>query len=276
MAKSVYAGALTNPQSVSFLRMALSVPELFIVCGIVLRQRMFRINLSDVPLMALAGSLVAIYQVFYFSAIPLVGVAVATLVALCSAPVIAAILSAFILRKLPSRTVLIALLLALAGTMLLIRIDALQSDTQTTTGILFSVTSGGLYAINTLVGQGLGKRSTTHPLQTTLFGFSAGACVLFIVALALPGAGAGLVLNYTMSGWLGLLYLGFFPTAVAHVLFYAGMRHTTAGAASIASLLEPLTATFLAVIIFGEQLAPLTLMGGAMLILAMLLLLRAR
>ncbi|WP_289501200.1 DMT family transporter [Gloeocapsopsis sp. IPPAS B-1203] len=65
-----------------------------------------------------------------------------------------------------------------------------------------------------------------------------------------------------------LLYLGIVPTALAYLLYFSGIRHTTATIASIATLLEPLTATILAWWFFGEQIGAIGLLGAAMLVIA--------
>ena len=198
----------------------------------------------------------------------------ATLVALCSAPVIASMLGILIHRERPTPAVFLALACALVGTLLLVRVDASQTGSAALIGVMFSVISGGLYAVVTLVGRKLGSASHAHPLQTTLFGFAFGACILFAIASLVPGTHSGLVLTYPASSWLRLIYLGAFPTAIAYGLFYTGMQTTSSTVASIATFMEPLTATILAVILFNERLAPLTFIGGLLLISAMLLLLR--
>jgi DME family drug/metabolite transporter len=66
-----------------------------------------------------------------------------------------------------------------------------------------------------------------------------------------------------------LLYLGLVPTALAYWLFLNGLRHTPATTASILTLAEPLTSTVLAALLFGERLAPLGLLGAALLLAAM-------
>ncbi len=53
------------------------------------------------------------------------------------------------------------------------------------------------------------------------------------------------------------------------------MRATPATVASILSLVEPLTAVSLAWVIFGERLGPLGLVGGALLLSALLILYRS-
>jgi DME family drug/metabolite transporter len=84
----------------------------------------------------------------------------------------------------------------------------------------------------------------------------------------------GFVLSYPVSGWVLLLYLGLVPTVLAYVLFLEGIRHTTATAASITTLLEPLTSTLLAWLFFKEQLGVFGLLGAMLLLGAIVLLFR--
>jgi drug/metabolite transporter, DME family len=51
-----------------------------------------------------------------------------------------------------------------------------------------------------------------------------------------------------------LLYLGLVPTAVAYGAYFLGLRHAQPTAAALAIMLEPLTATLLAVGFYGERL----------------------
>jgi DME family drug/metabolite transporter len=77
---------------------------------------------------------------------------------------------------------------------------------------------------------------------------------------------AGFVVTYPLAGWALLLHLGLLPTALAYVLFFSGIRHITATSASIVTLVEPLTSTLLAWLLFGERLGPLGLLGAALLL----------
>jgi len=272
-AKSIYALSPTNPTSVAFFRMALSVPLLLVLCWVTLGRRMWDVQRQDLPRMLIAGALVALYQVAYFAAIPRVGVAISTLVALCSAPISVAVLSSLVTRERPPALVLLALGLAIIGTVLLVQVPA--NDTQSAQqsdmlgGVLLSVLSGGLYAINTLVGRKLGGDRRVHPLQTTTAGFAFGSVLLLGIGLS-----AGLVVQYPVEGWLGLIYLGVFPTAIAYGLFYAGMRSISATHASIATFMEPLTATIIATLLFNEPLNERTLLGSLFLIVAMGIIIR--
>ena len=67
--------------------------------------------------------------------------------------------------------------------------------------------------------------------------------------------------------WAGLAYMGVVTLALAYVLLFAGLRTTGTGAAAVATLLEPVTAVVIAVLLLGETLTAAGV-AGALLILA--------
>lgn len=268
VAATIYTLAPTNAISVAFLRMALAVPALLIVCRVTLGRAMWSFHRHDLPFMLTAGALVALYQVAFYASLPKIGVAIATVISLCSAPVLVAIMSAVITRERPTTITLLALGCALIGTSLLINVEPADQQRDVIGGVALALLAGLLYAINTLVGRKLGSAGRSHPIQTVTVGFTFGAFLLGGIALA-----AGLVLTYPVEGWLRLAYLGLIPTAVGYGLFYTGMKTTSAAAASIATLLEPLTATVIAVTLLQEPLSPQAVLGGGLLVIALCVLL---
>ncbi|MGZ3714825.1 MAG: EamA family transporter, partial [Ktedonobacterales bacterium] len=97
--------------------------------------------------------------------------------------------------------------------------------------------------------------------------FGTGALVLLPVALL-----SGFVVTYPAQGWLLLVYLGVVPSALGYALFLTGMRSTPATVATIVTLLEPLTATLLAWVFFGEWLTALGVFGALLLLGALVVL----
>ena len=67
-------------------------------------------------------------------------------------------------------------------------------------------------------------------------------------------------------GWLGGLAL--VSTVAAIVLFFAGLHRVGPSAASILSTLEPVVTVALAFVVFGESLGPAQLVGGALVLAA--------
>lgn len=268
--KAIYGLADTNPLSIGFLRLAISVPALFLAGWLVLGGRMFRaVRRRDLAIMLLLGVMVAFYQVCYFGAIAQVGVAIAVLVTLCTAPVLVALLSLWLFREKLTSKLMLALACALLGTVLLVSVQPNAAGVQSNTaiGVLLALGSAFGYAVLTLCSHLLAGRY--HPLQSLTIGFGTGAIILLPFALL-----SGFAISYPVVGWLLLLYLGLIPTVLAYVLFLSGLRYTTATAASITTLLEPLTSTLLAGLFFKEQLGLFGLFGGILLLGSIVLLFR--
>jgi DME family drug/metabolite transporter len=259
----LYQIADTNPISIGFFRLAFAVPALFVACWFIVGRRMFHIHRRDLGLMLLIGAMLALYQVCFMGAVQRAGVSVAVLVTLCTAPVLVALLSVVFLRERMTGPILLALACAIAGTLLLIDFQSTtQPASDTVAGVLLALGSALGYAVFALCGRRLASRY--HPLQSLTVGFGIGALLLLLVALP-----TGLVLNYSPAGWGALLYLGLVPTALGYVIFLYGMKTTPATVASIATLVEPLTGTLLAMVLFGERLAPAGWIGALFLLGAM-------
>jgi drug/metabolite transporter (DMT)-like permease len=76
-------------------------------------------------------------------------------------------------------------------------------------------------------------------------------------------------------GWLWLAGIVAVSTVAAIVLFFAGLARVGPSRASIISTVEPLVTVSLAFVVFGERLAAIQLLGGA-LVLASVVLLQLR
>jgi DME family drug/metabolite transporter len=260
--RSLYESTALSSLQVGFYRLALSVPVLLLAL-LFLGKRAFQIKIKDIPVVALMGAMLAGYQLCYFAAIPRVGVAIATLITLCTAPVIVVLLSVLFLKERLESNTIIALVVAIMGTVLLVGFQGAGGE-RVLAGVLLALGSATGYALVALTSRRL---AGYHPLQPVTFGFTVGALVLLPFALA-----NGLSTTLEASSWLRLLYLGLIPTALAYVLYTLGMRTTRATEATIVTLLEPLTAVILAFILFDERLSLTAILGGVLLVAAIVLL----
>ena len=260
----LYGFGATNALSLSFLRLAFAVPFFLLAGWFTLKRRLFVIQKRDLAVMVLMGCLMALSQALYVAAIEAIGVSVSTLIAICAAPVIVALLSAFILHERVTLMTLVALAAAVSGTALLISTPSLPAADGASPGALLAFLSACGYAGFIFCGRLL--TSGYHPVQITTVAFGAGALLLLICA-----ASTRLVLTYPPGGWLILLYLGIVPTALGYGLFQAGMRSIPATLASIITMCEPLTAALLAWLLFHEELGLLGLVGAGLLLGAMAL-----
>ncbi len=268
--QTIYTLSATNPLSVAFLRLAIGASVLLFFCWRLLGRRMWRVGWRDALLMAFLGAMQAIFQFTYLAAIPDCGVTIATLIALCIAPVIVVCFSALFLRERVTWQISIALVCALVGTILLTSTPTgSQHAGQLLAGILLSLICAGGYAAIILGGRSLSGRY--HPLQVNAASFGVGSLLLCACSL-----NTHLVFHYPPQSWLLLIYMGCIPTALAYALFQAGLRSTPATLTSILTLAEPLTAAILSWLLLGERLSLIGILGAVLLLGTIFLLARGQ
>ena len=249
-----------DPLDVAWHRMAIGAAALVAVHLFARRRRAGAAVAWTRPLrlrLAAVGVGLAVYQSAYFAAVATAGVSIATLVALGLAPLLVAVGAAALGHGRPDRATGIALLVALAGLVLLVGVSAGGDDGDAVLlGALAAVGCAVAYAGVVLLSSG-----TPAGVPTTTVGFAVGAVLLTPVALV-----TGLDLTGDPLALGLLVYLGLVPTALAYGLFFTGVRAVPAAVASIVTLLEPLTATALAAALLGERLAPTALAGGLLML----------
>jgi len=97
--------AAASPLLVGWSRLAVAAPVLLLVAGLAARVASLRSPRrawparADLPLCAALGLAMAAYQVCFFRAVTLIGVAAAALLAICTAPLLIAVLAALTLGE---------------------------------------------------------------------------------------------------------------------------------------------------------------------------------
>jgi drug/metabolite transporter, DME family len=261
-----------SPLLVGWARMAVAAPCLLLAAALAPSPsrglRGWRPR--DLGKAALLGAAMAAYQVCYFWAVPRTGVALTALFAICSAPLLIAAGAALWLKERPAPAARIALLLAVVGTAMVLagpRADG-GAPIGFAAGALSALGAGLSYAVYAVTAKELLRRIAPLPLAALTFTLAA---ILLTPVLALERDAAAQL----GAGWPLLVYLGVVPTALAYVVFGAGLARVTATAAGVATLLEPLTAAALGVLVFGERLGTAGWAGAALLLAALALLARS-
>jgi DME family drug/metabolite transporter len=221
------------------------------------------------PLLAVGvGCGTALYQGLYFVSVLMVGVSVATVVALGLAPVLAAVWEHLVARTRPSWREVGVLAGALIG-LVLISANAghgsVSAGNDPTLGLVLAVASGTTYAATTVLGHRLAQR--VDPVALTTCATAAGAVALAPFFVFAAGAGEPVLPSDAGSSAL-LVYLGVATMAISYGLLYAGLRTTSGSAATVATLVEPLSAALLAAVVLGERLTWPALVGGALILAA--------
>ena len=229
---------------------------------------------ADLPIFVAFGLLgVTAFYLLYIYAVVLVGVAVAV-VLLYTAPVFVALMSWRFLGEGFGRRKLAALGLTLLGCALVARIynpDLLQVSL---VGILCGLASGFTYALYSILGKLSLRRG--YPIATmSLYVYAIGAAGLLVVALVgggTEGAGQLFAMGADPSAWGLLLVLALAQTIGALYAYTAGLRHLDAATASVTATFEPLVAACLAYFVLHETLEWPQLLGGAFILVAVMLL----
>ena len=214
--------------------------------------------------MVLTGVFLGAYQALYFIAVANAGVGVATMVSLGIAPIGLLIWESIRARRRPSRRALMVVTAAVVG-LALISAGPSGAAPRPWLGLAAAIGSGLGYAVSALLSRSLADRA--DPLTLTAATSAIGAVALLPLA-----AVAGLTFGPSPGTITLLLYLGVITTAVAYGLFYAGLRGVAGSVATVLTLLEPLTAALLAAAVLGETLAPAALLGGTLILAAVVML----
>jgi DME family drug/metabolite transporter len=239
-----------QPAAIGALRLAIGGIALLLLAGV---RGALRSGMRWPPLTtALAGVSMAAYQICFFTGVTKTGVAVATIVAIGTAPILAGVLGFLVRGEHPGGRWGLATVLAVVGCSLLIA--AGRGLNVHVLGVALALGAGGAYATYAVTSKGLLDDRPPDAVMAVVFCFGAVllAPLLFVADLSWLAQPRGMVV---------VLHLGLVATAAAYALFARGLTAISVAAAVTLSLAEPLTAGTLGVVLLGEQLTTPALVG---------------
>lgn len=209
---------------------------------------------------ALGAAGVVAYQPAFFAGTAANGVAVGTVVALGSAPVLTGALDWALFRRFPGVWWLLSTVIATSGVVILgLASSGDGAAAADPLGILASLGAGLSYAVYALAGKELIVRGWDSTASMgAVFGWAALASIPLLLVTDVTWL-------FTPDGALMALWLGLVTTTLAYVLFGLGLRGLRASTVATLTLAEPLTASALGLLLLGERLAPLAVVGLAVL-----------
>ena len=210
-----------------------------------------------------AGMCTALYQVCFFAGVERAGVAIGTLVALGSGPVLTGVLARLLLGERPGRSWLGATGLCLAGLSALV-LGGSPAGTVDALGAVLALLAGLSYAAYTV----LAKRQLDdghRPAAVMAAAFGLGGLLSLPLLATQP-------LGWTTDGEgvLLALYLGLVTVTVGYLLFVRGLAALPAGPVTTLMLAEPVVATGLGIVALGERLTPLGAVGAGLVLVGLL------
>lgn len=250
-----------DPDSVLFFRYLFAIPLLGIM--IKARGRTFKIQRKETFPLIIMGLLVALSSLTLFLSYNYMAAGIASTL-LFIYPIMVALIMAMVFKEKLALQTIICMLLALAGIGLLYKSE--DGSTLSLIGALLVFASSLSYAIY-IVGINQTSLKNVATLKVTfyvlLFGLS-----LFVARLLYSG-----VLN-TPDRWYlwgNLLALAVFPTAISFLCTTGAIQYIGSTPTAILGALEPVTAIFFGITIFGESLTVRESIGLMMIIIAVTL-----
>ena len=133
-------------------------------------------------------------------------------------------------------------------------------ETAGITGILFGLGAAVFYAAVILINKFI--KNVAGIQRTILQMLAAIVTLLPYVALS-----SGFNLNLLDgTGWACLLTVGLFHTGITYCLYFSALKDLTGQEAAILSYIDPLVAVVISVLLLGEPMTLMQLIGGALIL----------
>jgi drug/metabolite transporter (DMT)-like permease len=252
-------GAGTSPSTLLFVRFALS--GLIMAAYMGMRGIKFPAGRVLLTLVLMGGAWYFCQSMAYFTALTLASASLVALL-LYLYPVVVALMAAAVYREPLTRPRVVALGLALAGTALTLG----TGGGGATLGILLALTAALLYAGYIMVGDKVMAETEAVPATTV---------VMLSAAVSYGGLSVlqGIQMPESTVGWQAMVAIAI-CSIIALGGFFAGLKRVGPANAAILSTVEPMVAVGLAALLLNERLAPIQLLGGACILVAVVFLTR--
>ena len=218
------------------------------------------LSIPETRLWVLLGGIgVVVYPLAFYAGMRDAGVAVGNTVALGSGPLFAGVIEWLAAKKKPTPRWFLALGIAGTG---LIFVGVARGGTSEVglTGVMLALVAGMAYALYSVAGSRvIAAGASFQGSMGAVFG--AGAVPLLALLLL---TGGPLVSNFDNLARGAYLALG--PLVLAYLLFGYALTRASASLVTLVTLLEPVFATILAVMLLGEVLPPIGWVGIGLLV----------
>lgn len=247
-----------DPYSVLFFRYLFAIP----ILGIMLkaRGRTFAVSRHDLLPLVVMGLLLAMSSLSLFLSYNYMEAGIASTM-LFVYPIMVAVIMAIFFREHITAQTASCIFVALVGIALLYK--GSDGATLDATGVMWVMVSALSYALY-IVGVNRPRLKGIATLKLTfyalVFGFS-----IFIVC---TDFGRALTFPSAWYKWGNLVALALFPTAISFLCTTQAIQYIGSTPTAILGALEPLTAVFFGVTVFGEALTPRLMFGIVMIIAA--------
>jgi drug/metabolite transporter (DMT)-like permease len=248
----------SDPISVLFFRF--SIASIVMIPFIAVQKIPFPRGRFLLGLMLMGGIGYVGQSFCYFTALTMASAGLVAIL-LYLYPAIVVILSSLLFKERITGLKVSALILALTGTVLTIGLGGGGS----LLGIALAMTAPLIYSAYILAGSKITKEVEILSSSTVVM---ISASFVFGALIAVKG----LNVPQTLMGWGGVLAIALISTVIAIIAFFAGLKRVGPTNASMLSTFEPVTTVVLAAIVFGEEIGFMRVVGGVLILMAVILL----
>lgn len=212
----------------------------------------------ELPLLLASGIAMGINWILLFQAYRYTTISAATL-SYYFAPVIVTVASPLLFHERLTAKQIICFVMSTLGLVLIIGTGG-GEETAGITGILFGLGAAVFYAAVILLNKFI---KNVAGIQRTIWQMLA-AVVTLLPYVALS---SGFNLNLLDgTGWVCLLTVGLFHTGITYCLYFSALKDLTGQEAAILSYIDPLVAVIISVLLLGEPMTLMQLIGGALIL----------
>jgi drug/metabolite transporter (DMT)-like permease len=248
----------SDPISVLFFRF--SIASIVMIPFIAVQKIPFPRGRFLLGLMLMGGIGYVGQSFCYFTALTMASAGLVAIL-LYLYPAIVVILSSLLFKERITGLKVSALILALTGTVLTIGLGGGGS----LLGIALAMTAPLIYSAYILAGSKITKEVEILSSSTVVM---ISASFVFGALIAVKG----LNVPQTLMGWGGVLAIALISTVIAIIAFFAGLKRVGPTNASMLSTFEPVTTVVLAAIVFGEEIGFMRVVGGVLILMAVIVL----
>jgi drug/metabolite transporter (DMT)-like permease len=256
VAKAMFNHAV-DPLFLVKMRLILSFLILFL-CIFLYDKRLLIISRTDIFYFAALGTFgMALMQLSYFYTIMLTSVATAIFLQFLAPVFIASYETVWEKAHLGLKRGGAVAIAAVGG--LLIMLESGSSGNIGLLGIITGLLSAVALSINTVYG----RRSVRkyHPVTGVMYSFGFGALSCWLVIPGTP-----VFAEISAGLWAMILYITIFSTLIPFLLYFIGVRFLSPTNVGTTAYLEPVIAVVAAYLALGEVMGPFQMLGGALII----------
>jgi drug/metabolite transporter (DMT)-like permease len=218
------------------------------------RHEFLKLSKTEGLFLTIAGIFLALHFALWFGSLKLTTVASSTII-LSLQPIVALIGGFVVYKERTSFCTLVTICISIIGVVMVGWGDMSFNNNSVIIGDILSFLSVIAVVVYLLIGQNKVKKISHWIYSFCVFLIAGVTLHIYNLFMGVP------IIGYDRQEWEIFLLLAIFPT-LAHVIFNFLLNHVNTTTISMSVLGEPVGATMLAVILLGEDVIGLQIVGG--------------